>query len=76
MNRIKLKPEALSDEDLQVLAMELILDQDPWDEGQDAQRAKVKLEALNFIHKVRKDSKPEEAAGASDFEVWKVKTKG
>jgi hypothetical protein len=74
--RIRVKPEALTDEDIQLLAMELILDQDQWDEGTDAQRSKVKLDALKFIHEVRKDSKPVEDATASDFEVWKVKSKG
>lgn len=75
LSRVKLRPSEMTDEDLQVLAMELILDQDQWDEGTDAQRAKVKLDALKFILDVRKSGKPVEDTGAGDFEVWKVKTK-
>lgn len=77
LKRVKVSPAGMTDEDLQLLAMELILDQDDMDIGVDAQRAKVSLEALKFIHEVRKDGRPKDGVVAeSDFEVWKVKHKG
>jgi hypothetical protein len=76
ISRLRVKPKDLTADDLKLLAMEFILDQDSIDDGRDAQRARVQLDALKFIHEVRKDERA--ASGEeveSDFEVWKVRQK-
>jgi hypothetical protein len=70
----KLEPADLTDRDLQLLAMNLILDA-PEDMGDLANHGRLKLDALQFIQKVRVDGKPKEVAGADDFGTWKATIK-
>ena len=59
-------------EDLVTLALGLALDQEQWDKGSDASRAKVKLDCLRFIHDVQEDKRTAagDSGGVADFAVW------
>lgn len=54
------------------LALGLALDQEQFDKGSDASRARVKLECLKFVQDVRMDGRkaPDGDAPEASFQVW------
>ena len=71
-SRLKGAVGDLTDADRVTLALGLALDQEQWDRGADASRAKVKLDCLKFIQDVRMDGRAKEngADVAASFAMW------